>query len=168
MDGFEGGSCQDAERVCCFAAVGEDAHDGVLSVQAQDPGDGGLEEDAFDGAVACLGAQDGFVPDGILCRAGGGGEHQVQDVGGEHGGVLEENHCVLAGGGPVVVEGVDDGGGYCDAHGVCCSWWSVVFLLSLGDKNGSGFLPGCRVGGVWIRLFGRWVFWLVSVVFKFF
>jgi len=76
-DGFEGGACQDAEGVFGFASVGEDLHDGVLAAEAQDPGDGGLGEGAFHGGVSGECAGDGFVPDGVLCGAGYGGEQQV-------------------------------------------------------------------------------------------
>lgn len=146
-DGFEGCACQDAEGVCCFASVGEDAHDGVLAAQAQDPGDGGLGEDAFHDGVAGECAGDGFVPDGVLCGAGCGGEQQVQDVGGEHGCVLEEDHGVL-GGGPVSVEGVDDGGGVHQGGGhggLLVEVWCVGCFLSSSRQNRvciSGWVQG--------------------------
>lgn len=168
-DGFEGGACQDAEGVFSFASVGEDLHDGVLAVQAQDPGDGGLGEDAFHDGVAGECAGDGFVPDGVLCGAGCGGEQQVQDVGGEHGCVLEEDH-LAAGGGPVSVEGVDDGGVHQGGGhgGLLSEVWCVVVSFLLVGKSGSGFLPGFGVGGIWGWVWGWWVFWLVGGVFKFF
>ena len=148
-DGFEGCACQDAEGVFGFASVGEDLHDGVLAAEAQDPGDGGLGEGAFHDGVAGEGAGEGFVPDGVLCGAGCGGEQQVQDVGGEHGCVLEEDH-LAAGDRPVAVEGVDDGGGVHQGGGhggLLGEVWCVGCFLSSSRQNrvcSSGWVQGAR------------------------
>lgn len=71
----------------------------------------------------------------------------MQDVGGEHGCVLEEDH-LAAGDGPVAVEGVDDGGGVHQGGGhggLLGEVWCVGCFLSSSRQNrvcSSGWVQG--------------------------